>query len=523
MEKLKQLREALKAKNEEIKAKRAEGEGNTNIESLSKVKEDLRKLCEERDALQEQIDMILDTIEDITKPKPEEVPPVEEGASRSIKARTNINEHPIERTEPIKKVAEGERAERMAKLGEDLKAKRAVKVSSATLLVPTHDKNTIEPTFIQYSSIVDRVNQVNLNGGESYRAPFEKGVIDAEAGTEGVAPTGGQETAFDYAEINKMKIVAYAELSEEVKKLPTANYAERVLEGVKTSIKKKIAEQIMQGAGTANSFTGIFSKAESNKCVLEADDISITAIDENTLTSLVGAVGGDEAIEGAITIILSKVDLLNFAKLRDPATGAKLHNVDFVAQTIDGIPYIISSKCKPVATATAGDYCMVAGILSSYEEAIFSDIEILESNDYKFKEGMICYRGTVFAGGNTTKYRGFVRAKKGAGASGNSETVEFTATEEVEVREISGVVTTNSTVHMTVTNASSATVYDQDVTLQANPSNPKIIVTQYQESEEKVINVMFNTNAEGREYIDKSMLLYPMGVAGYKVKFTITY
>ena len=60
MEKLKQLREALKAKNEEIKAKRAEGEGNTNIESLSKVKEELRKLCDERDAIQEQIDMILD-------------------------------------------------------------------------------------------------------------------------------------------------------------------------------------------------------------------------------------------------------------------------------------------------------------------------------------------------------------------------------------------------------------------------------------------------------------------------------
>lgn len=421
MKKLKELREALKAKNEEIEAKRAEGEKENNLESLNKVKEDLRKLCDERDALQEQIDLILDTIEEITKPdpKPEDMPennpmPEETGGNRSMKKNMpNEHEHEIERMEPMKKPGDNKN-ERMVKIGEDLKSKRAVTVSSSSLIVPKHDKNTIEPTFKQYSSIVDMVNTVPLNGGESYRAPYEIGVKEAEAGTEGTAPTGGQETQFGYVDINKMKIVAYAEISEEVKKLPNADYASRVLEGVKISLKKKIAEQIMTGAGTANTFTGIFSTNEGNKCVLASDDVEISAIDENTLTTLIGAVGGDEAIEGAITIILSKVDLLAFAQLRDPATGAKLHNVDFAKETIDGIPYIISSKCKPVATAGAGEYCMVAGILSSYEEAIFSDVEIQESTDYKFKEGMICYRGTVFAGGNTTKYRGFIRAKKSA-------------------------------------------------------------------------------------------------------------
>ena len=421
MKKLKELREALKAKNEEIEAKRAEGEKENNLESLNKVKEDLRKLCDERDALQEQIDLILDTIEEITKPdpKPEEEPEDpknmedETGGTRSMNKKPNEHEHEIERMETVKKPGDNKN-ERMVKIGEDLKSKRAVTVSSSSLIVPKHDKNVIEPTFQQYSSIVDRVNTVPLNGGESYRAPYEIGVADAEAGTEGVAPAGGQETQFGYVDINKMKIVAYAEISEEVKKLPNADYASRVIEGVRISLKKKIAEQIMTGAGTANTFTGIFSTNENNKCVLVGDDVEISAIDENTINTLIGAVGGDEEIEGAITIILSKVDLLKFAQLRDPATGAKLHNVNYVAHTIDGIPYIISSKCKPVEKAGVGEYCMVAGILSSYEEAIFSDVEIQESTDYKFKEGMICYRGTVFAGGNTTKYRGFIRAKKGA-------------------------------------------------------------------------------------------------------------
>ena len=301
----------------------------------------------------------------------------------------------------------------MIKLGDDLKAKRTVTVSSSSLIVPVKYKDTIEGTFQQYSSLVDNVKQVNLNGGESYKAAYEIGVADATEGTEGTAATGGQETTFGYVDIPKAKIVAYAELSEEVKKLPSANYAEMVVEGVTTSIKKKIAKDIMTGAGGANAFTGIFSTSEANKCVLASDDVEIKAIDENTLSSLVGAVGGDEAIEGNICLILSKKDVLAFAQLRDLATGAKLHEVDFVRQTIDGIPYFINSACKSVSTAETGNYVMAAGILSSFEEAIFSNLEITESADYKFKEGIISYRGVVFAGGAVTKYRGFVRAKKG--------------------------------------------------------------------------------------------------------------
>ena len=415
---LEKLRNKVKELNEAIKAKRAEGEvDNVTLDALKKVNEELRKLCDERDRVQEMIDEIMEAIAESgnTEPKPPiegGEPPIEGG--RSAEPEGKAGEHIMERTRSLfsgKKKDEAK--ERMIKLGDDLKAKRTVTVSSSSLIVPAKYKDTIEGAFQQYSSLVDNVKQVNLNGGESYKAAYEIGVADATAGTEGTAAAGGQETTFGYVDIPKAKIVAYAELSEEVKKLPSANYAEMVVEGVTTSIKKKIAKDIMTGAGGANAFTGIFSTSEANKCVLASDDVEIKAIDENTLSSLVGAVGGDEAIEGNICLILSKKDVLAFAQLRDLATGAKLHEVDFVRQTIDGIPYFINSACKSVADASTGDYCMACGILSSFEEAIFSDLEIQESVDYKFKEGIISYRGVVFAGGAVTKYRGFVRAKKG--------------------------------------------------------------------------------------------------------------
>ncbi len=51
-------------------------------------------------------------------------------------------------------------------------------------------------------------------------------------------------------------------------------------------------------------------------------------------------------------------------------------------------------------------------LLSSHLLKSRKPVEIKKSYDYKFKNGMIAYKGVVFAGGNTTSYRGFMRIKK---------------------------------------------------------------------------------------------------------------
>jgi hypothetical protein len=47
---------------------------------------------------------------------------------------------------------------------------------------------------------------------------------------------------------------------------------------------------------------------------------------------------------------------------------------------------------------------------------IFSPVEIGKSTDYKFKDGIICYKASVFTGGNVVGYKGFLRIKKKAAA-----------------------------------------------------------------------------------------------------------
>ena len=52
------------------------------------------------------------------------------------------------------------------------------------------------------------------------------------------------------------------------------------------------------------------------------------------------------------------------------------------------------------------------GSLLNYEVPVFSPVEISKSNDYKFKDGIICYKASVFTGGNVVGYKGFLRVKK---------------------------------------------------------------------------------------------------------------
>lgn len=63
---------------------------------------------------------------------------------------------------------------------------------------------------------------------------------------------------------------------------------------------------------------------------------------------------------------------------------------------------------------TVGDYCLAYGALTNYEVPVFSAVEIAKSSDYKFKDGIICYKSSVFTGGNVVGFNGFLRIKKKA-------------------------------------------------------------------------------------------------------------
>lgn len=297
--------------------------------------------------------------------------------------------------------------------GQDLYDSRAVTVSSGDLVIPKHTSPNIKGTFNQVSTLIDRVRTVPLQGGESYETPYEIEHGEGNYTAEG-EPYHEIDTEFGYARINKTKITAYNEITEEVLKLPRANYGQRVVASVRGSLRKKITKEILNGRGPSqDEFVGIFS--DQATAINPATDISISEIDADTLDTIIYAYGGDEDVEDASVLILSKDDLRKFSLVKHP-DGRKVYDIKNNGNTgtINGVEFVINSGAGSLSVAAEGDYLMAYGPLSNYEMAIFSATEVKRSDDYKFREGMIAHRGSVFSGGNVASFNGFLRVKKGA-------------------------------------------------------------------------------------------------------------
>lgn len=316
----------------------------------------------------------------------------------------------------------------LEKRGADLRTGKAIKMpnlearaavmSTSGLVIEKKYSRELNPKFNEVSSLIDRVHNVPLAGGESYTKGFEVSGGEGDYTAEGAAASEF-EPKYDFVEIAKAKITAYAEITEEIKKLPNIDYVTYVSSEVRKALRKKITRQIIVGAGTANTLCGIYNAPEN--VMPKADDLELAEINKDTLGEIVMSYGGDEEVEAAAVLVLSKADLQAFSKVRfeDGRKAYKINrqgNTGTIEEADGGVgcDFIINGACNSLSNSAtaAGSYTMVYGNPDLYEMPTFSDIEIKESGDYKFKEGMIAFKGVVFTGGNVTAHKGWKRIKK---------------------------------------------------------------------------------------------------------------
>lgn len=290
-------------------------------------------------------------------------------------------------------------------------------LSVATTAPVTHTAQDVRDTFNPVSALIDMVTLVPLQGGETYERGFVKG-YGVGGPTAENTDYNDAEPSFGYVTIEKQKVTAYCEEPEEMTKLPNADYDSIVEDSVSKAVRRYLSRQILVGDGTTSKLKGIFfNPAKADEQVIDpATDITtITAIADDTLDEIIYSYGGEEETEGVATLILNKKDLKAFAKLRDKQ-GRKVYTIVNNGQTgtIDGVPFVISSACHAVSDSAtaAGAYEMAYGPLENFELAVFSDIDVRRSDDYKFKQGQTAFRASMFAGGAVAAYNGFVRVKK---------------------------------------------------------------------------------------------------------------
>lgn len=269
----------------------------------------------------------------------------------------------------------------------------------------------INPAFAQVGTLDKLVNEVHLEGAgcESYKKPFAKTIGEGGITEEGKPYTDAEPT-FDYAEINKIKITAYAEVNEEVEKLPPARYVAEVENAVIGAWRKKLVQQIVNGSGTSE-LVGIVNAPAK---IIAADQRkTIASIDENTLDNIIFDYGGDENVEGDATLILNKLTLKEFAKVKGTD---KKRAYEIVVHgntgTINGIPFVCTSKVAAFGNVANGAPYMLYGKLKGYELAYFDELEVAKSTDYKFKDGVIAFKVCGFVGGSPAMYNGFMSVQK---------------------------------------------------------------------------------------------------------------
>ena len=337
------------------------------------------------------------------------------GARLPNGGETLIDTNKTPTAEERARVEKVEKRAKALKAGEKITLETRAVTTAATALGVVAGSD-INPAFEQVGTLDKLVNETHLEGtgAESYKKPFEKNIGDGEIVAEGNGPASNAEPSFGYADIKKTKIVAYAEVSEETEKLPAANYLAAVDTAVVNAWRKKLVGQIVNGSGN-DELVGIVNAPTT---IIEASQrATIATIDENTLDEVVFGYGGDENVEGDAFLILNKLTLKEFARVKG---SDKKRAYDIVVKgntgTINGIPFVCTSRVAAFGRVTAGNPYLLYGKLKGYELTYFTDLEVAKSTDYKFKEGMIALKVTGIVGGSPAMWNGFMSVQKEANA-----------------------------------------------------------------------------------------------------------
>lgn len=334
-----------------------------------------------------------------------------ETEEKQIRAKLDL----VGRLEQKEDTGAGEPTELEARAAKFVES-RALTIASGQIATPTSTNNEVNPSLVSGNGILDLVHVEDCHGMGGNLVPYE--IPNMEAGVDGEGASTESDYTTAYAEIKPVTVDVYTEISRETLKLSPVKYMQAVQNAAVKALRKKISKNIVQSdAAEKATFIGI-NKAEACKTIVEC-----AAIDDKTLRKIILAYGGDEDVEGAAVLILSKADLQKFGAVR--GTNEKKAVYEIIPDTENpntGIikdgglscRYSLNSGVKDMDTAAAGEDVMYYGKPAAYEVDIFGDYKITVSEDAALKKRMIAILGEVQVGGNVTTYDGFIKVQKKA-------------------------------------------------------------------------------------------------------------
>ena len=272
------------------------------------------------------------------------------------------------------------------------------------------------------SALIDLLKPTDCTGMAAYKVAVMTGDAASAALTEGSKPTESEPT-FDSVTFTPTQYGTIAYVSKEIRKQSPLNYEEKVTESARRSLRKVL---------TGVAVTAITGSTLNDKFDLVAASSATTGsvlFDQNLLSNIILAYGGDEGVDGAAVLFLNKKDLKAFAAVRGtneylpvysivpdaatPSTGVIKDNNGLSCR------YCICSDVpalSDLSLTTSAKNTMFYGNPQAAELAIWGGYDVEVNEGYKFGEGLLTVRGEVSAAVGVTAKGGFVivTAKKGA-------------------------------------------------------------------------------------------------------------
>lgn len=330
---------------------------------------------------------------------------------KELKESLNIENMDFREGYSFTNIKEGEDKMEKREFSKELLEKRSALLSSG-VLIPQIEYDVIQPKFNDVSGILDLVQIMPINEGNSFKVPYVKSTSVGHITTE-QSSYNETATTFGTAEINAQKITAFFQYSEEVEKLPAAKYEAYIVAELSKIIKRKMVEQVVKG-NNSSQFSGLYDTT----VVQTSADLEIAEINSKTLNDIIyGHDTESEEVEGNNVLFLNKKDLGAFANVTD-SSGNHIYNIVFSdnGQTghINGTKFCICNSLNALSDPlTEGEnYTMVYMDPTKYMLAIFGPIEIKKDYSTGFRTGIISVKANAFAGGSAVSQFGITRIKK---------------------------------------------------------------------------------------------------------------
>lgn len=268
---------------------------------------------------------------------------------------------------------------------------RAVLVSSGAIATPTEVNGINDVVGARVSSIIDLVKIVDASNMGAYKVAYMLNDATAATQTEGGA-YAESDPAFDFVEIKPQTEAVVSYISKQTRKQTPLAYQAKVNESALVALRKRAA------------------KIVTDKLVASELNTKLTgiALDEKFLRKVALSYGGDEGVVGAATLFINKADLVTLGDVRGSDKKAVYEitpdagnpNTGVIKDGGLSVNYCINGNLTSGTTAYGQAKC--------FELALFSNYEIVVSEDHKITSGLLTVVGDVEIGGDVTVKGGFV-------------------------------------------------------------------------------------------------------------------